>query len=55
VPAVQHYRDAADDAYVPGIVHARLGGYHIRDIEFTLGIDISATKVEAFIRGEEEA
>ncbi len=45
VQGVQYYKDAADDAPVPGIMHARLGGYHIRDIEFTLGIDINATKV----------
>src|SRR5574339_1193120 len=45
VQGVQYYRDAADDAYVPGIMHARLGGYHIRDIEFTMGIDVNVTKV----------
>jgi myo-inositol-1-phosphate synthase len=26
-------------------MHTRLGGYHIRDIEFTLGIDVNITKV----------
>jgi myo-inositol-1-phosphate synthase len=26
-------------------MHARLGSYHIRDIEFTMGIDINVTKV----------
>jgi myo-inositol-1-phosphate synthase len=45
VQGVQYYRDAADDAHIPGIMHARLGDYHIRDIEFTIGIDINATKV----------
>jgi myo-inositol-1-phosphate synthase len=45
VQGVQYYKEAADDAAVPGIMHARLGGYHIRDIEFTLGIDINITKV----------
>ncbi|MBN2119308.1 MAG: inositol-3-phosphate synthase [Anaerolineales bacterium] len=45
VQGVQFYQEAADDASVPGIMHARLGGYHIRDIEFTLGIDINVTKV----------
>jgi myo-inositol-1-phosphate synthase len=45
VQGVQYYKDAADDAHVPGIMHARLGGYHIRDIEFTLGIDINIMKV----------
>ena len=45
VQGIQFYQDAADDALVPGIMHARLGGYHIRDIEFTVGIDVNATKV----------
>jgi myo-inositol-1-phosphate synthase len=45
VQGVQFYKDAEDDTRVPGIMHTRLGGYHIRDIEFTLGIDINATKV----------
>ncbi|MDP2977153.1 MAG: inositol-3-phosphate synthase, partial [Anaerolineales bacterium] len=30
---------------VPGLMHVNLGGYHIRDIEFSLGLDISAAKV----------
>ncbi|HEX5942708.1 MAG TPA: hypothetical protein VFY66_10550 [Anaerolineales bacterium] len=45
VQGIQFYKDSADDALVPGIMHARLGGYHIRDIEVTLGIDVNATKV----------
>lgn len=45
VQGVEFYKNAPDDATVPGIMHVNLGGYHIRDIEFTLGIDINATKV----------
>jgi len=45
VQGVQFYKDAAEDAIIPGIMHSRLGGYHIRDIEFTLGIDVNITKV----------
>ena len=45
VQGTQFYKDAADDALVPGIMHTRLGGYHIRDIEFTMGIDVNITKV----------
>ena len=45
VQGVQFYKDAKDDAIIPGIMHPRVGGYHISDIEFTLGIDINATKV----------
>ena len=45
VQGIQYYKNVADDALVPGIMHARLGGYHIQDIEFTLGIDVNAAKV----------
>ena len=45
VQGVEYYKDAAEDASIPGIMHVNLGGYHIRDIEFTLGIDINVTKV----------
>jgi myo-inositol-1-phosphate synthase len=45
VQGVQFYKDTADESNVPGIMHTRLGGYHIRDIEFTLGIDVNITKV----------
>ena len=30
---------------VPGLMHVDLGGYHVRDIEFTCAFDINATKV----------
>ncbi len=45
VQGVFYYRDAADDAFVPGLMHVNLGGYHVRDIEFTAAFDIDAEKV----------
>jgi myo-inositol-1-phosphate synthase len=45
VQGVEYYRTAPDDAQVPGLMHVRLGGYHIGDIEFTCGIDIDVNKV----------
>ncbi len=45
VQGVQFYKDTPDNATVPGLMHTRLGGYHVRDIEFTLGIDVNVTKV----------
>lgn len=45
VQGVQFYKDAAEDASVPGLMHVNLGGYHVSDIEFTLGIDVNITKV----------
>jgi len=45
VQGVHHYRDADADLQVPGLMHVDLGGYHIRDIEFTAAFDIDSTKV----------
>jgi myo-inositol-1-phosphate synthase len=45
VQGVQYYQDARDDDFVPGLMHVNLGGYHIRDIEFSCAFDIDAEKV----------
>ena len=45
VQGVEYYKHARDDEFVPGLMHVNLGGYHIRDIEFTAAIDIDARKV----------
>ncbi len=45
VQGVYYYRDAPDDAFVPGLMHVNLGGYHVRDIEFSAAFDIDANKV----------
>jgi myo-inositol-1-phosphate synthase len=45
VQGVQYYKDADPDQQVPGLMHVDLGGYHVRDIEFTAAFDIDADKV----------
>jgi myo-inositol-1-phosphate synthase len=45
VQGVQFYRNAGDDEFIPGLMHVNLGGYHIRDIEFTAAFDIDSRKV----------
>lgn len=45
VQGTQYYKEAAEDEAIPGIMHANLGGYHIRDIEFTAAFDVVDTKV----------
>ena len=45
VQGVQYYKDAPDDEFIPGLMHTRLGGYHIRDIEFSAAFDIDKNKV----------
>lgn len=45
VQGVEYYKKAKDDEFVPGLMHVNLGGYHIRDIEFSCAIDIDKNKV----------
>jgi len=45
VQGVEYYRNAPEDEFVPGLMHVNLGGYHIRDIEFSAAFDIDANKV----------
>lgn len=45
VQGVQFYRNAPDNEFVPGLMHVRLGGYHIGDIEFSAAFDIDINKV----------
>lgn len=45
IQGVHYYKDAADDAEIPGLMHATVGGYHVRDIEFTAAFDVVKGKV----------
>ena len=45
VQGVQYYKDADPAKQVPGLMHVDLGGYHVRDIEFSAAFDIDADKV----------
>jgi len=45
VQGVQYYRNAKPTDKVPGLMHVDLGGYHIRDIEFTAAFDVVKGKV----------
>ncbi|HSG98747.1 MAG TPA: inositol-3-phosphate synthase [candidate division Zixibacteria bacterium] len=45
VQGVEFYKNAKDDDFVPGLMHVNLGGYHIRDVEFSAAIDIDKNKV----------
>ena len=45
VQGIHYYKDAAPDEFVPGLMHVELGGYHVRDIEFTAAFDVTKDKV----------
>ena len=45
VQGVHYYRNAKVGDGVPGLMHVEMGGYHIRDIEFSAAFDVVKTKV----------
>src|SRR5689334_10439132 len=45
VQGVQYYQDADERATVPGLMHVRLGPYHVRDVKFVAAFDVDAKKV----------
>jgi myo-inositol-1-phosphate synthase len=45
VQGVEYYKNASTDDFVPGLMHVDLGGYHVRDIEFTAAFDVTKDKV----------
>jgi myo-inositol-1-phosphate synthase len=45
VQGVEYYKDASADAFVPGLMHVDLGGYHVGDVEFTAAFDVTTDKV----------
>ena len=45
VQGVEFYRNARENEFVPGLMHVNLGGYHVRDIEFSAAFDVNHTKV----------
>jgi myo-inositol-1-phosphate synthase len=45
VQGVQYYQNADETATVPGLMHVRLGPYHVRDAKFVAAFDVDAKKV----------
>src|SRR6266705_5444712 len=45
VQGIEYYKDAKPDEFVPGLMHVDLGGYHVRDVEFTAAFDVVEGKV----------
>ena len=45
VQGVEYYKDADENATVPGLMHVRFGPYHVRDVNFVAAFDVDAKKV----------
>ena len=45
VQGVEFYKNAPENEFVPGLMHVKLGDYHVHDIEFSAAFDIDINKV----------
>ena len=45
VQGIRYYRDAKEDENVPGLMHVKVGPYHIRDIKIVAAFDVDSNKV----------
>ena len=45
VQGLAHYRDAAGNEPTPGLMHAELGGWRVRDVAVSAAFDVGADKV----------
>lgn len=45
IQGLQYYKDVADEATVPGLMHTVLGGYRIKDVEVVAAFDVVKGKV----------
>ncbi len=42
---LHYYRDAKEDEFVPGLMHVKVGPYHIRDVKVVAAFDVDSNKV----------
>lgn len=45
VQGVYYYKDAREGDFIPGLMHVKMGNYHIRDIRFVAAFDVNRLKI----------
>jgi myo-inositol-1-phosphate synthase len=45
VQGVEYYKNAKEDANVPGLMHVNFGGYHVRDVRFVAAFEVNRQKI----------
>jgi myo-inositol-1-phosphate synthase len=45
IQGIEHYRNAREGDNIPGLMHVRIGPYHISDVEFVAAFDVDQNKV----------
>jgi len=51
VQGVEYYKNAKEKATVPGLMHVRFGGYHVRDVKFVAAFDVNKNKIGKDLAG----
>jgi myo-inositol-1-phosphate synthase len=45
VQGVEYYKNAREDANVPGLMHVNFGGYHVREVRFVAAFEVNRQKI----------
>jgi myo-inositol-1-phosphate synthase len=45
VQGVEYYKEAKENATVPGLMHVNFGGYNVRDVKFVAAFDVNRNKI----------
>lgn len=45
IQGVEYYKNAHEEATVPGLMHVNFGGYHVRDVKFVAAFDVNKNKI----------
>jgi myo-inositol-1-phosphate synthase len=45
IQGIEYYQDAKADEFVPGLMHVKVGPYHINDIKVVAAFDVDSNKV----------
>jgi len=45
VQGTEYYKNAKEDATVPGLMHVNFGGYHIKDVKFVAAFEVNKKKI----------
>ena len=45
VQGIEYYKNAKENAKVPGLMHVNFGGYHVRDVKFVAAFEVNKGKI----------
>ena len=45
IQGIQYYRHAKEDEFVPGLMHVKIGPYHVGDVKVVAAFDVDSNKV----------